>query len=593
MNKYNIIWMIIDGVRAFRTNLDDRDRLDIMDKFAEDSIEFTNAFTSAPSSILSGGAFFTGLPSVYVARHFNDWKFADKEVSTIATLVEEYGYDSYPLLNCRDDRARYQFVLPPFQGKCLPKGRKLSDYAWRNREITEIIEYLIENNIPGPPFSLVCWYDCRRDPKVSEYVGKALELIKKNGYYENSVIIIHSDHGYPHPATRLNESFFKGLRHDMILTDDNIRTPLFLRYPGCPKDIKIHNVVGLIDVLPTIFDILDIPRKEIDTKYQGKSMLPILRGEEANDSRIVRTDSRLTMDIGKITSLRSSHYKYVFFYDENHEALYDMRRDPGEQNSLIRDGEGIWMDVLKEFRTRLKNYETELSRFHETQLRRNCRRSFSVLQRKYSNENVRIVIVSKAPEDLLRILVCIVNETFKCDVIDLIYSGNEDVSKLDVKDVFDVDDINAKEISKLHFKKYSLVINLTENSHRVFLKPSIIKGVKSIPSRDYRLMNFNFELFNYFRSKWFPQHARLFFDWEVKGYFYKQETLYFLKDIAWFIKTCFSQVFLKTLDEDRVAVKNIMEFRDFHLKGNRSGLDEMSPAQLSYECEKRIRARED
>ena len=103
MNKYNIIWMIIDGVRAFRTNLDDRDRLDIMDKFAEDSIEFTNAFTSAPSSILSGGAFFTGLPSVYVARHFNDWKFADKEVSTIATLVEEYGYDSYPLLNCRDD----------------------------------------------------------------------------------------------------------------------------------------------------------------------------------------------------------------------------------------------------------------------------------------------------------------------------------------------------------------------------------------------------------------------------------------------------------------------------------------------------------
>ena len=583
MNKYNIIWIIIDGVRTFRTNLDDRDRLDIMDEFGKDSIEFTNAFTSAPSSILSGGAFFTGLPSVYVSRHFNDFKFADKKISTIATLVEDYGYDSFPLINTREEREKYQFVLPPFQGKYLPKGRKLSDYAWRNREITEIIEHLIEKNIPRRPFSLACWYCCRRDPRTSEYVGRALELLKKNGYFENSVIIMHSDHGYPHPATKLNKGFFKGLRHDMILTDDNIRTPLFLKYPGGPKGIRVSNVVGLIDILPTIFDILNVPRKEIDTKYQGRSLLPILRGEEADDTRIVRTDSRLTMDIGKITSLRSSEYKYLFFYDENYEALYDMKRDPGEGKSLIRDGEKAWKNVLKEFRKLLKNYETELSHYHETQLRRNCRRSFSVLQRKYSNEKLKIAIVSKAPVDLLKILVCIVNETFECDVIDLIYSGNEDVSKIDVKDVYDVKNISAKEVSKLNLKRYSLVINLTENSHRVFLKPTIIKGVKTIPSRDYRLINFNFELFNYFRSKWFPQYARLFFDWEVKGYFYKQEPLYFLKDITWFIKTCFSQVFLKSLDVDRVAAKEIMEFRDYHLKGNRAGLVEMDNSQIARE----------
>ena len=67
----NIFWFIIDCVRTFRSGVDDRDRLDIMDEFARDSVEFTNCFTSAPSSLLAAGAMFTGYPSAFIARHFN------------------------------------------------------------------------------------------------------------------------------------------------------------------------------------------------------------------------------------------------------------------------------------------------------------------------------------------------------------------------------------------------------------------------------------------------------------------------------------------------------------------------------------------
>jgi len=83
-NKKNIFWFVIDSVRPYRAGLDDRDRLDIMDEFAEDSIEFTNCFTSAPSSLLAAGSLFTGQPAVFVSRHFNDWKFIDPGISTIA-----------------------------------------------------------------------------------------------------------------------------------------------------------------------------------------------------------------------------------------------------------------------------------------------------------------------------------------------------------------------------------------------------------------------------------------------------------------------------------------------------------------------------
>ena len=65
-NKHNIFWFIIDSVRTYRTGKDDRDWLDIMDEFAEDSVHFTNAFTSAPSSRLAAGGFFTGLPTPFV-----------------------------------------------------------------------------------------------------------------------------------------------------------------------------------------------------------------------------------------------------------------------------------------------------------------------------------------------------------------------------------------------------------------------------------------------------------------------------------------------------------------------------------------------
>lgn len=94
-HKYNIFWFIIDSVRTFRTGRDDRDRLDIMDKFANDAIEFTNAYTSAPSSLLAAGALFTGYPAAFISRHFNDWKFKENKISTIRTLVEDTIIQAY------------------------------------------------------------------------------------------------------------------------------------------------------------------------------------------------------------------------------------------------------------------------------------------------------------------------------------------------------------------------------------------------------------------------------------------------------------------------------------------------------------------
>ena len=543
MKSYNIFWFIIDSVRTYRKNMDDRDRLDIMDKFGTESIEFTNFFTSAPSSLLAAGGLFTGLPGVFISRHFNDWKFKNKNISTIATLVDEYKYKSYPLLNAREERERYHELLPPLKTKYLPNGFKLSDYAWRNSEITFIFEHILNTVVPTEPFCFTFWYDCRRDSKTSEHVENALNLIKKFNYYDNSIIIMTSDHGYPDPDSKLSERYCAkmGLDHDMMLTDDNIKVPFFIRYPGANCNIKIPNIAGHIDIIPTIFDLLEIPKKKINTKFYGKTLLSIINQKE-DDKRIVRSDTRLRMDTGRTTSLRSNPYKFIHYYDDNSNALFDLSKDPGEFINLINQKDKKIKNVIQEFKNIFENYEKELFNFHENQLKSNAKKSFVKLKNKYINQKVKILIVSSAPEELLIILSSYINFCFKCEKIDLIHNHN--IKKMNhITHFYVVSNFTESQISKLSLSKYDIVIYLTENSRRVFLKDEIINAVKSINADNYRLMNYNFELFNYFVSKWIPLQAKLFFDWDVKGYFYKQEPLYFFKDFIYFIKVGIKYIF--------------------------------------------------
>ena len=55
----NLVWIFIDSVRRYYAD-DDRSRLEIMDKFSESSIEFTEVVTSAPSTVMSISAMMTG-----------------------------------------------------------------------------------------------------------------------------------------------------------------------------------------------------------------------------------------------------------------------------------------------------------------------------------------------------------------------------------------------------------------------------------------------------------------------------------------------------------------------------------------------------
>jgi arylsulfatase A-like enzyme len=595
MNKFNIYWFIIDSVRTFKTGLDDRDRIEILDELGDKGIEFNNCVTSAPSSLLSAGAMFTGLPSTFVARHFNEMKLSGLELSSIATLVQNHNYVSHPILDTRNQKEHLQTLLPPLKHKELPKGYKLTDYVWHNDAITEILKHQFSNEDPNKNHAYIMWYDCRRDPKTNDHVKEAIDAIKEKGDFDKSIIIMHSDHGYPDPRTKLNEEYFKGIGHDMILTDDNIKVPLVIKYPKCQQGIKIDHQVGLIDVLPSIFDILKIEYKKLNTSFQGQSLLPIINGKE-KDLRIRNSDTRLPLDVNRMSCLRNNKFKYLYLYNDRIEILYDLVNDPEELTNVIHKGE--YKDIHANFKRINLRFEEELFLFHDKQVKANLGKSMQSINKIIKEDSPRIVIVTKAIELLIKLLVKELRKEYDNPKIFLILSGGNSISIGNLQNVYSIEKFDKESISKLALSNIDVTIFLTENSSRVFLKKDQVEGVKSIGAKKSLLMNYNFVMFNYFTSKWLNiTYIKLFFDWETKGYFYKQEPSYFLKDIGIFINGLFkriiNRVFKKNQNIDLKAARESIHYRQSILKTNESKkYASMNEEDLSYELE-RLKTRDE
>ena len=147
-----------------------------------------------------------------------------------------------------------------------------------------------------------------------------LDLLKDYDLYEDSLIIITADHG---------EAFAEHgqIGHNTTVYDEMIRVPLIISFPGAEPAV-VEQQVGLIDIFPTLVEILDL---DADCgHFQGRSLAPLLVGGDLDPvdyyySRAVGTDP--------IFTLRGQQLKYI--YNDYFEALYDLESDPGEKINII------------------------------------------------------------------------------------------------------------------------------------------------------------------------------------------------------------------------------------------------------------------
>jgi arylsulfatase A-like enzyme len=144
------------------------------------------------------------------------------------------------------------------------------------------------------------------------------------GRFENAVVVITADHG---------EEFFdhgdKG--HRRTLYEEVLRVPLIVRLPGGAAGGRVvDDVVGLIDLMPTLLSLVDVP---LPRPVQGRDLTPLLRGESMEPVAML---GELHWPNFVLQSVRTRHGKLIRD-GEGSEVYFDLRRDPGEQAPLPED----------------------------------------------------------------------------------------------------------------------------------------------------------------------------------------------------------------------------------------------------------------
>jgi arylsulfatase A-like enzyme len=169
--------------------------------------------------------------------------------------------------------------------------------------------------------------------RLDEALGRILDMLKSLRLTENTIVLFTSDHGC-HFKTRNSE--YKRSCHE-----SSIRIPTALIGPGFNDGGRISELVSLLDLPPTLLDAAGIPVPE---QMQGRSILPLIRGEKENwpnDVLIQISESQLGRTI------RTKRWKYSvsapgkdsFEYADSdayvEEFLYDLEVDPYELTNLI------------------------------------------------------------------------------------------------------------------------------------------------------------------------------------------------------------------------------------------------------------------
>ena len=180
------------------------------------------------------------------------------------------------------------------------------------------------------------------------YFGEFIQRLKAMNIYDNSMIILMSDHG---------EEFYehKGWTHSHSLYEELIRVPVFIKFPGSQfKNTRIKEITGIIDLFPTILSYYNIQHKAVE--LDGIDLMPMIRGKKSTASRdyMISTistgkyfeafPSRIAICFGDYKLIYNDSYtekdlesfkEYALPPQPPKFELYNLKADPIETHNII------------------------------------------------------------------------------------------------------------------------------------------------------------------------------------------------------------------------------------------------------------------
>lgn len=186
---------------------------------------------------------------------------------------------------------------------------------------------------------------------ADDSVGRLLAYLKESGLDKNTIVIYSSDQGF-----YLGD---RGWYDKRWMYEESFKMPFIVKWPGTIKPGSVNT--DLIQNLDYAETFLDIAGANIPDDMQGRSLLPLFKGEKPADWR----DSLYyhyyeypsVHMVARHYGVRTPRYKLIRYYQFDEWEFYDLKNDPGERNNLINDPDSA--EKIAELKVELERLRKE------------------------------------------------------------------------------------------------------------------------------------------------------------------------------------------------------------------------------------------
>jgi len=347
----NIFVFVIDSMRpdylgAYNPRADYTPNLDA---FARDSVVLHHAYTQYAGTSLSEPAIWTG--AMMLHAHYLE------PFSRLNSLDRMLHTDGYRMVVSMDEVLRE--ILPREGVVQLDTDKRL----WNQFEIGSTVKQaeaaldvrpdmkqpvffyaqpknvhqFARNDVPSPasqhwqsPAGLnarityeVHWVD--------SWLGQFFTYLKQHGMYDNSIIIVTSDHG---DAT----GEFGRVSHSTLIWPEIMRVPLIIHLPPKMREHFVYDdtrLSTLTDITPTLYYLLG-HRPVRQNPLYGR---PLFAETKQELERYPSKDLLLASDVRAVYGILTAdeHYFYTTYDSPARSYLFDLTSDPNAEHSLLND----------------------------------------------------------------------------------------------------------------------------------------------------------------------------------------------------------------------------------------------------------------
>ncbi len=349
---YNVVLISIDTVRPDFMELYDPDGAPTpnLNRMAGHSFLFTNAISQVPFTLPSHCTMLTGtypmkhgvaenttsklsedsltLAEVLKSNGYNTAGFAGSVVLEARTGIQQ-GFDTY------DDSFNFHDLKTEDRSGIQKSADAVYDsyQRWLSEQGPEKFFAFVHFYDPHIPYDPPAPFSPKnRTPQesykgelsyVDSVIGKLVEDLTRRGILDNTLVIITGDHG-----EMFGEHEESG--HGYFIYQEALKVPLLIALPGQAGKANIDSTVQLVDLMPTILSLLEIP---VPPAVQGNSFANAMQGRTP-DSRAAFSESLTAtkyFGAAPLRSLQDGTFKYI---DSPRPELYDLNADSGEKNNL-------------------------------------------------------------------------------------------------------------------------------------------------------------------------------------------------------------------------------------------------------------------